>query len=150
MKITDMQAAVGCAQLKKVGRFVEKRRENWQKLRDGLLGLEDKLILPYYAGNAKPSWFGFLLTCQPGIDREKVIQHIEGKGIQTRMLFSGNLLRHPCFDEMRKAGTGYRVVGNLTNTDRIVQDTFWIGVYPGMTDAMLDYMVKTIREAVQE
>ena len=74
---------------------------------------------------------------------------MEGKGIQTRMLFSGNLLRHPCFDELRKQGTGYRVVGELTNTDRIVKDTFWVGVYPGMTKEMIDYMVKTIRDAVQ-
>lgn len=148
LKITDMQAAIGCAQLKKVKKFVEKRRENWQTLRDGLSGLEDKLILPCYEQNAKPSWFGFLMTCQPGVDREKVIRYVEGKGIQTRMLFSGNLLRHPCFDEMRKTGTGYRVVGKLTNTDRIVRDTFWVGVYPGMTDEMIDYMARTIRHAV--
>ena len=149
LKITDMQAAIGCAQLKKVGKFVEKRRENWQALRDGLAGLEDKLILPCYEQNAKPSWFGFLLTCQPGVSREQVIQYVEGKGIQTRMLFSGNLIRHPCFDELRKRGTGYRVVGELTKTDRIVEDTFWVGVYPGMTEQMISYMAKTIREAVR-
>lgn len=149
LKITDMQAAVGCAQLRKVGGFVEKRRENWQMLRNGLDGLDDRVILPCYEQNAKPSWFGFLLTCQPGVDRESVIRYVEGKGIQTRMLFSGNLLRHPCFDEMRKAGTGYRVVGELDNTDRIMRDTFWVGVYPGMTDEMIAYMVQTIREAVR-
>lgn len=149
LKITDMQAAVGCAQLKKVRKFVQKRRENWQALRDGLSGLEDRLILPCYEQNAKPSWFGFLMTCQPGVDREKVIRYVEGKGIQTRMLFSGNLLRHPCFDEMRRSGQGYRVVGSLENTDRIMRDTFWVGVYPGLTDDMLDYMARTIRQAVQ-
>lgn len=148
LKITDMQAAIGCAQLKKVGKFVEKRRENWKILHDGLSGLEDKLILPRYEENANPSWFGFLMTCQPGVDREKVIQYVEGKGIQTRMLFSGNLLRHPCFDDMRKAGTGYRVAGELANTDRIVRDTFWVGVYPGLSNDMLAYMVETIRQAV--
>lgn len=148
LKITDMQAAVGCAQLKKVESFVEKRREHWKTLRDGLAGLEDKLILPCYEKNAKPSWFGFVLSCRPGVDREKVIQYMEEKGIQTRMLFSGNLLRHPCFDEMRKAETGYRVAGALTNTDRIVRDTFWVGVYPGLSDDMLAYMVETIRKAV--
>ena len=148
LKITDMQAAIGCAQLKKVPGFVQKRRENWQTLKDGLSDLEDRLILPYYADNAKPSWFGFLMTVREGLDREKVVQYIEGKGVQTRMLFSGNLLRQPCFNELREAGSGYRVVGELTNTDRIVRDTFWVGVYPGMTDQMLAYMVKTIREAV--
>lgn len=150
LKITDMQAAVGCAQLKKVRKFVQKRRENWQALRDGLSGLEDRLILPCYEQNAKPSWFGFLMTCQPGVDREKVIRYVEGKGIQTRMLFSGNLLRHPCFDEMRRSGQGYRVVGSLENTDRIMRDTFWVGVYPGLTDDMLDYMARTIRQAVYQ
>lgn len=149
LKITDMQAAIGCAQLKKVGKFVEKRRENWQMMRDGLIGLEDKLILPSYEENARPSWFGFLLTCQPGVNRERVIQYVEGKGIQTRMLFSGNLIRHPCFDAMRRSGQGYRVVGTLENTDRIVEDTFWVGVYPGMTDEMIAYMTKVIREAVR-
>jgi len=146
-KITDMQAAVGCAQLKKVSQFVQKRRDNWQKLKNGLADVEDKLVLPYYEEQAKPSWFGFLLTCR-GINREETVRYIEGKGVQTRMLFSGNILRQPCFDELRRNGTGYRVVGELTNTDRIVKDTFWVGVYPGMTDQMLDYMVKTIRDAV--
>lgn len=149
MKITDMQAAVGCAQLKKVAGFVQKRRENWQALREGLTGLEDKLLLPEYEENARPSWFGFLLTCQPGVQRDQVISYIEEKGIQTRMLFSGNLLRHPCFDELKKAKTGYRVVGELANTDRIVRDTFWVGVYPGLTEPMREYMIQTIREAVK-
>lgn len=149
LKMTDLQAAVGCAQLKKLEGFIQKRRENWQRLRDGLAGLEDKFILPCHEENTKPSWFGFLLTCQPGVSREKVVRFIEDKGVQTRMLFSGNLLRHPCFDQLRASGTGYRVAGTLENTDRIMRDTFWVGVYPGMTDQMLDYMVQTIRDAVQ-
>lgn len=148
LKITDMQAAVGCAQLKKVGGFIQKRRQNWQTLRDGLSGLEEQFILPRYEENAKPSWFGFLLTCRECVEREKVVRYVEGKGIQTRMLFSGNLLRHPCFDEPRKSGEGYRVVGALENTDRIVRDTFWVGVYPGMTEDMLKYMIRNIRDAV--
>ena len=148
LKMTDMQAAVGCAQLKKLDGFIQKRRQNWQVLRDGLAGAEDKLILPYHEENAWPSWFGFLLTVREGIDREKVVRYIEEKGVQTRMLFSGNLLRHPCFDELRKTNSGYRVVGNLANTDRVVKDTFWVGVYPGMTGEMLEYMVKAILEAV--
>lgn len=150
LKVTDMQAAVGCAQLKKVKDFVQKRRENWQTLRDGLVCAEDKLILPCYEENARPSWFGFLLTVREGIDRNAIINHLEQKGIQTRMLFSGNLLRHPCFDPLRKSGQGYRVVGSLENTDRIVRDTFWVGVYPGMSDQMLDYMIKTTLEAVRK
>lgn len=150
LKITDMQAAVGCAQLKKLDKFVQKRRENWQQLQDGLASADDKVILPYYEEKALPSWFGFLLTVREGIDREKVVRYIEEKSVQTRMLFSGNLLRHPCFDELRKAGTGYRVVGDLTNTDRIVRDTFWVGVYPGMTSEMLEYMIQTILEAVEQ
>lgn len=149
LKITDMQAAVGCAQLKKVPDFVQKRRDNWQTLRDGLSELDDKLILPYYEENAKPSWFGFLLTVREGVDREKIVRYIEDKGIQTRMLFSGNLINHPCFDQIR--GTdAYRVMGSLANTDRIVKDTFWVGVYPGMTDTMLEYMVQMIKKAVEK
>lgn len=147
LKITDMQAAVGCAQLKKVPGFVEKRRKNWQSIRDGLSDLSEKLILPYYEENARPSWFGFLMTVQEGIDREKVVRYIEDKGVQTRMLFSGNLIRHPCFDQIRGTAA-YRIVGSLKNTDRIMRDTFWVGVYPGMTDEMIAYMVKTITMAV--
>lgn len=149
LKITDMQAAIGCAQLKKLDGFIQKRRENWKKLRDGLDGLDDKFILPCPEENTNPSWFGFLLTCQPGVCRERVVRYLEEKGVQTRMLFSGNLLRHPCFDQMRREGTGYRVVGTLENTDRIMKDSFWVGVYPGMTDQMLNYMIQTIQNAVQ-
>ena len=95
-----------------------------------------------------PSWFGFLITCKEGTDRNAVVQYIESKGVQTRMLFAGNLIKHPCFDEMRASGKGYRVVGNLENTERILRDTFWVGVYPGMNDEMIDFMAKTIREAI--
>ncbi|MDD3218502.1 MAG: lipopolysaccharide biosynthesis protein RfbH [Lachnospiraceae bacterium] len=149
LKATDMQAAVGCAQLKKFPSFVERRRENFARLRKGLEGVEDKLILPVACENSNPSWFGFLLTCKEGVSRQKVVPYIESKGVQTRMLFSGNLIKHPCFDQMRQLQTGYRVVGELTNTDRIMNDTFWVGVYPGMTDEMIDYMAEVICEAVQ-
>ena len=148
LKVTDMQAAIGCEQLKKFPRFVERRKHNWARLRKALEGVQDKLILPEPAPNSDPSWFGFLLTVREGIDREKVVRYVENKGVQTRMLFSGNLIKHPCFDEMRATGEGYRVVGTLENTDRIMRDTFWVGVYPGMTDEMIDYMAKTIAEAV--
>ena len=150
LKATDMQAAVGVAQLKKFPSFVERRRHNFDRMLSGLQGLKDKLILPEPCEWSRPSWFGFLITCKEGVDRTKVVRYIEDHGVQTRMLFAGNLTKHPCFDEMRKTGEGYRVVGELKNTDRIMQDTFWVGVYPGMTDEKLDYMVKTIKEAVKE
>ncbi len=149
LNITDMQAAVGCAQLKKFPSFVERRRHNFDYLKNGLKDIEDKLILPEPCANSNPSWFGFLMTCREGVDRKKVVPYIESKGVQTRMLFAGNLIKHPCFNEMRETGEGYRVVGSLENTDRIMNDTFWIGVYPGMTDEKLDYMIKVIHEAVQ-
>lgn len=147
LKVTDMQAAIGCEQLKKMPGFIERRRHNWQRLWEGLSKTQDKLILPQAAENSMPSWFGFLITVKEGVSRDELVRYIESKGIQTRMLFSGNLLLHPCFDELRDSGA-YRVVGNLENTNRIVRDTFWIGVYPGMTDEMIDYMVKTIKEAI--
>lgn len=146
LKATEMQAAVGVAQLKKFPNFVEKRIYNWNRLYDGLKDLEDKLILPEACASSQPSWFGFVLTCKEGVDRERLVRYIEKQGIQTRMLFAGNLIKHPCFDEMRESKEGYRVVGNLANTDRIMKDTFWIGVYPGMSDEKLNYMIKTIHE----
>lgn len=148
LKATDMQAAIGCAQLEKFPSFVERRRANFDRLKAGLSGLEDKLVLPEACKNSRPSWFGFLITCREGVDRNQVVQYVESKGVQTRMLFAGNLTKHPCFDEMRAANEGYRIVGDLKNTDRIMSDTFWVGVYPGMTDEMIDYMAQTIREAV--
>ena len=148
LKATDLQAAIGCAQLKKFPSFVERRRHNFDRLKSALEGTEDKLILPEPCDNSRPSWFGFLITVKPGIDRNKAVQYIESKGVQTRMLFAGNLTKHPCFDEMRRTGRGYRIVGTLQNTDRIMNDTFWVGVYPGMTDEMIDYMAKVIKEAV--
>lgn len=148
LKATDMQAAVGCAQLDKFPSFVERRIYNFDRLKNALKGTEDKLILPEACENSIPSWFGFMITCKEGVDRNALVQFLEEKGVQTRMLFAGNIIKHPCFDEMRKTGTGYRVVGNLTNTDRIMQDTFWVGVYPGMTDEMIDYMATMIKYGI--
>ncbi|MGN0157997.1 MAG: lipopolysaccharide biosynthesis protein RfbH [Brotaphodocola sp.] len=148
LKATDMQAAIGCAQLEKFPKFVERRRHNFDRLKAALTGTEDKLILPEPCPNSRPSWFGFLITCREGVDRNAVVQYVEKHGVQTRMLFAGNLIKHPCFDQMRADGTGYRVAGSLETTDRIMKDTFWIGVYPGMTDEMIDYMAATIREAI--
>ena len=137
LKATDMQAAVGCAQLEKFPGFVERRRHNFDRLKNALSGMEDKLILPEACENSIPSWFGFLITCREGVDRNQVVQYVEGKGVQTRMLFAGNLTKHPCFDQLRREKTGYRIVGDLSVTDRIMKDTFWVGVYPGMTDKMI-------------
>lgn len=149
LKATDMQAAIGCAQIEKFPGFVERRRHNFDRLKAALAGTEEKIILPEPCKNSIPSWFGFLITCKEGVDRNQVVQYVESHGVQTRMLFAGNLIKHPCFDEMRKTGEGYRVVGELTNTDRIMNETFWVGVYPGMTDEMIDYMAKVIKEAVK-
>lgn len=149
LKATDLQAAIGCAQIDKFPSFVERRKHNFNRLKEGLKSTEDKLILPVACENADPSWFGFLVTCKAGTDRNKVVPYIESKGIQTRMLFAGNLIKHPCFDEMRRTGEGYRVVGVLENTDRIMRDAFWVGVYPGMTDEKIDYMIKVVCEAVK-
>lgn len=150
LQATDMQAAVGCAQIVKFPGFVERRIHNFNRLKEALSGMEDKLILPKACPNSKPSWFGFLITCKEGVDRNQVVQYVEKKGVQTRMLFAGNIIKHPCFDRLRREKTGYRVVGELKNTDRIMNDTFWVGVYPGMTDEMIDYMAKMIREACEQ
>lgn len=149
LKVTDMQAAIGCEQLKKFPKFIERRRHNWARLHDALECVEDKIILPKAAQNSEPSWFGFLITLKENTDREKVVRYIEKHNIQTRMLFSGNLIKHPCFDEMRDTGA-YRVVGNLDNTNTIMEKTFWVGVYPGMTDDMIDYMAKIIIKALEQ
>ena len=157
LQATDMQAAVGCAQIKKFPGFVKKRKENFEHLRTGLIesskkrgfDIEDKLILPVASAHSDPSWFGFMMTCRDGVDRKSVVKAIEAAGVQTRALFAGNLIKHPCFDEMRASGKGYRVAGDLANTDLIMERSFWVGVYPGMTDKMLDHMCEVIVNAVE-
>lgn len=149
LKATDLQAAIGCAQLKKLPSFVEKRRHNFERLKDQLCDLNDQFILPEPCPDSRPSWFGFLITCKNGIDKNHIVQYLESHGVQTRMLFSGNLIKQPCFDEMRKMQTGYRKCSSLETTDLIMERTFWIGVYPGMTDEMIDYMARMLREAVR-
>jgi len=148
LKATDMQAAVGVAQLEKFPEFVEKRKYNFNRLKEGLKDLQHKIILPEACENSAPSWFGFLITCKDNVNRNEVVKYLEQNGIQTRNLFAGNLIKHPCFNEIRNDGKSYRVVGELKNTDRIMEDSFWIGVYPGMTDEKIDYMIKKIREVV--
>lgn len=126
-----MQAAIGCEQLKKFPGFIERRRHNWERLREALKPAEDRLILPEAAPNSRPSWFGFLISVRPGsgLDRNAMTRYLESKNIQTRLLFSGNLLRHPCFDPLR--GTdAYRVAGGLENTDFVMNHTFWVACIP--------------------
>ena len=149
LKATDLQAAIGCAQLKKFPQFVARRRHNFERLRKKLEVVSDRLILPEACPNSNPSWFGFLMTCREGVDREKVVSYIEAHGVQTRMLFSGNLIKHPCFDELRRTKQGYRVVGDLNVTDTVMSSTFWVGVYPGMSDEMIDHIAKTVIDAVR-
>lgn len=148
LKATDLQAAIGVAQLEKFPSFVEKRKENFEYLKSKLAIVADKLILPEKAPNSDPSWFGFLLTVKAGLNREKLVRYIESKNIQTRMLFAGNLIKHPCFDAIRGNMRLYRVVGDLSITEQIMNDSFWIGVYPGMTSDMLDKMAQVIIEGV--
>ena len=150
LKVTDMQAAIGLEQLKKFPSFIERRKQNWARLRAALEPVSDRLILPEAAENSDPSWFGFLISVRPesGRSRNRITRYIEEHNIQTRLLFSGNLIRHPCFDQIR--GTeAYRIIGNLEATDFVMNNSFWVGVYPGMTDEMIDYMAETITAAVQ-
>lgn len=148
LKVTEMQASIGLAQLNKLYSFTQKRRENFNYLFEGLMagGAEKDFILPEPTKNSNPSWFGFLLTLRDNssLTRNEIVQTLEKKKIQTRMLFAGNIIKHPCFDGMRERKEGYRVVGDLKNTDKIMNDTFWIGVYPGMNKEKLNYMIKQI------
>lgn len=151
LKATEMQAAIGCAQLAKLPGFITARRRNWQFLRDGLATLGDRFLLPEIPSGTRPSWFGFLLTVRPesGLTRDDLVSRLEAAGIQTRMLFAGNLLRHPCFDEMRAEGQGYRIAGSLNNTDRVMRDSCWVGVYPGLDSDRLSYMLETLLNAAK-
>ena len=150
LKATDMQAAIGVEQLRKFPSFIERRRYNWDRMRAALEDVQDQLILPEPAENSMPSWFGFIVSVRPesGLDRNRVTRYIEDHNVQTRLLFSGNLIKHPCFDSIR--GTdAYRVAGGLDATEFIMNHSFWVGVYPGMTDEKIDFMAKTIKEALK-
>ena len=151
LKVTDLQAAVGVEQLKKFPTFIERRKYNWKRLHLALEDIQDKIILPEATPNSDPSWFGFLISVRPemGLDRNNITRYIENHNIQTRLLFSGNIIKQSCFDEIRDTDA-YRVVGNLKNSDFIVNNTFWVGVYPGMTEKMIDYMAQIIKEAVNK
>ena len=145
LKATDLQAAIGCAQLAKLPSFAEKRRVNYRRLYDGLKDLEAIRIFRPYA-ESDPSWFGFLMTVQPaaGFTRNELAKHLEAKNVQTRNLFAGNIIKHPCFESLVE-GVDYRVVGTLANTGIIMKSSLWVGLYPGMGDVRIDYMLKEIR-----
>jgi CDP-6-deoxy-D-xylo-4-hexulose-3-dehydrase len=149
LKATEMQAAIGCAQLEKLPGFIEARKRNWAYLREVLAPLADRLVLPEPTPGSDPSWFGFLMTVREdaGVTRDGLVRALEEAKVQTRALFAGNLTRHPCFDGMRERGEGYRVSGELANTDRIMRDSLWIGVYPGMTEPMLAHMARVVTDA---
>ena len=150
LKATDMQAAIGVAQMKKLQDFIARRNANFSKLRSGLAHLSGRLIFPEVCENAKPSWFGFPIMCACPGQRGRIVRALEQAGIQTRMLFAGNLVRHPCFDSIREEPGVFRVSGTLTDTDRVVNDTFWIGVYPGLSDQDIGCMISSLEKAVAE
>lgn len=145
LKVSDMQAAIGVAQLEKFTTFIEKRKENYKKLYDGLKDLKEFILIETQK-NSDPSWFGFMLTIKDNIkfSRNELVEHLENNNIQTRNLFAGNMLRHPMFDHMVR-DVDYRVVGELPNTDKIMRDSFWVGLYPGMGDEAIGYMIDKIR-----
>ena len=147
LKATDMQAAIGAAQLEKLPEFVARRRENWAFLRRALKLLEGRLLFPEPGPESSPSWFGFLMTVRPGsaVSRDELASHLEAHNIQTRPLFAGNLTRHPCFQSLRE-GVDYRIAGTLEVTDQVMNNSFWVGVYPGMEREMLEEMSKRILE----
>ena len=145
LKATDMQAAVGVAQLRKLPRFIDVRRRNWRRLREGLRELEPVLMLPEPTPASDPSWFGFAITVRSDapFSRRDLVRFLESRKIGTRLLFGGNLLRQPAY-----RGVRHRVVGSLANTDLVMSNTFWIGVYPGITEVMVDYVVDELRAYV--
>ncbi len=147
-----MQAAIGCAQLEKLPGFIEARQRNWQYLKDNLKDMDKYLILPEATENSSPSWFGFMMTVKKDapFTRDQLVRHLEENKIQTRMLFAGNLTKHPCFDEMRNSKSGYRIIDKLKNTDNIMNNSFWVGVYPGMTNAKLSEIAKHINTFIDQ
>ena len=148
LKTSDMQAAVGCAQIEKFPSFVQRRRQNFKKLYDGLKDIKE-LILVKTQPNSEPSWFGFMMTVADGakFSRNELSEHLEKAGIQTRNLFAGNMIRHPLFAEL-KLGEDYKISGELKNTDKIMNDSFWVGAYPGMSDEKIEYIIKVIKEFI--
>ena len=145
-----MQAAIGCAQLKKLQLFIKKRKDNFDVLYGGLSDTKKYFLLPQGTAKSQPCWFGFILTLKKNtpFDRDAIVRYLEESNIQTRLLFAGNLIKQPCFDVMRKEHKGYRVVGELSNTDYVMANSFWVGVYPGLNKQMLEIIIKSIKEYI--
>ncbi|HBC43456.1 MAG TPA: lipopolysaccharide biosynthesis protein RfbH, partial [Pseudanabaena sp.] len=146
LKMTDMQAAIGLAQLDKLPSFITKRRENFDFLKQKLEDLQDFLILPEATFNSKPSWFGFLISVKDNapFTRNDLVQYLEKKKIGTRLLFGGNLTKQPAYQDL-----SYRVVGNLCNSDRVMQNSFWLGLFPSLTVEMLNYISSVIHDFIE-
>lgn len=152
LKITDMQAAIGAAQIEKLPIIISRRRANWEKLHNELKQAEEFFILPEPCENSLPSWFGFLLTLRDDcpFTRDEIVRYLEGRNIQTRMLFAGNLVRHPCFDEIRRDNKRCRVIGELGNTEKVMRDSFWLGVYPGLGDDEIMFMADSVKDFIKK
>ena len=151
LKMTDLQAAIGCVQLGKLDGFAAARKANWRYLRSGFARFEKYLLLPEPARNSDPSWFGFIVSVKDGapFTRNGLVEFLEKRGIQTRMLFAGNLLRHPCCDEMRQKPGSFRISGRLVNSDFIASNTLWLGVYPGLDKPKLDYIIASVSDFME-
>jgi CDP-6-deoxy-D-xylo-4-hexulose-3-dehydrase len=143
--MTDMQAAVGVAQMSKLHNFISARQNNWQKLSEGLQDLSEFLSLPVATPGSEPSWFGFLITVKPGSprNRQEIVRFLESRRIGTRLLFAGNILRQPAYKDINA-----RRVGDLKNTDIAMNHSFWVGVYPGLTNEMVEFIIESLHEAV--
>jgi len=151
LKITDMQAAIGLAQIQKLPFFIDARRRNHKRIYNGLIDCEKYIIMPKAQKDSEPSWFGFLITLKDNchLDRNEIVKKLEERKIQTRLLFAGNIIRQPVFNKMRENQEGYKVIGQLINTDKVMNNSFWIGVYPGMTNEMIDYMITQISDLIR-
>lgn len=150
LKATDLQASIGVAQIDKLQNFIRKRKENWESFRKMFGNLKDFFILPEAEPNSEPAWFGFMLTVKnEKVDRNKLVTYLERNKVQTRTLFSGNIIKHPCFDFLKVQKNGYRIVGELINTDNVMNNGFWIGVYPKIDDIKIKYVVGLVREFIK-
>ena len=151
LKATDLQAAIGLAQIDKLEAFIKYRIDNFNYFTNELknAGLDKYFILPEATKNTIPAWFAYILTCRESVNRNKIVAYLESKNIQTRMLFAGNIIKQPCFDNYRVNSTKYRVIGDLTNTDYIMNNTFLLGVYPGLDVHRMNYIIKILEEAVE-
>jgi len=145
LKVTEMQSAVGLAQFEKLDKFIQKRKDNFNSYYSGLSDCQERIILPSAVNGADPAWFGFPISCREGLDRLELIKRLESSNIETRLMFGGNITRQPVFK-----GINYRISGDLDRSDYIMNNTFFIGVYPGLTGEMIDYVITRIRDFIKK